>query len=73
MSSKKTTTRRCSLCRKTGHTKRTCSFDFKANTIKKGTSFIRVQQEKKESHPKQGGYNPEDVSVDKIFYFGNKK
>jgi len=31
------------------------------------------QEEKKEAHPKQGGYNPEDVSVDKMFYFGNKK
>tara|TARA_Y100000034_G_scaffold61729_2_gene74943 strand:- start:3568 stop:4173 length:606 start_codon:yes stop_codon:yes gene_type:complete len=31
------------------------------------------QQQPKESHPKQGGYNSEDVSVEKVFYFGNKK
>ncbi len=28
---------------------------------------------KKESHPKQGNYSSEDVSVENVFYFGNKK
>jgi len=27
---------------------------------------------KKESHPKQGSFQPEDVSIEKIFYFGEK-
>jgi hypothetical protein len=63
MSSRKTT-RRCSLCRKTGHTKRTCSFDFKKDTIKKDTSFIRVQQEKKAS---PHIVNLRDTSVEKIW------
>ncbi len=25
-----------------------------------------------ESHPKQGSFKPEDVSIEKVFYFGNK-
>ena len=33
----------------------------------------KVNQEVKPGkHPKQGGYSPEDVAVDKVFYFGNK-
>ena len=30
-------------------------------------------EEKKDSHPKVGRNNPEDVSIEKMFYFGNKK
>ncbi len=35
--------------------------------------FPKKQEPKRESHPKQGNYNPEDVSVENVFYFGNKK
>ncbi|MBW2995984.1 hypothetical protein KY332_01655 [Candidatus Woesearchaeota archaeon] len=30
-------------------------------------------EEKKESHPKRGEYNSDDVSVEKMFYYGNKR
>ena len=31
-----------------------------------------VEKEKKESHPKRGDFNSDDVAIDKIFYYGNK-
>ena len=31
-----------------------------------------AKEEKKESHPKRGNYNPDDVAVEKMFYMGNK-
>ena len=33
---------------------------------------IAKPAEKAQSHPMQGGFSPEDVSVEKIFYMGNK-
>ena len=30
-------------------------------------------QEKKDPNPRSGNYNPEDVSIENVFYFGNKK
>ena len=30
------------------------------------------QKSESKEHPKQGGYTPEDVAVDKVFYFGKK-
>ena len=30
------------------------------------------QKEESKEHPKQGGYTPDDVAVDKVFYFGKK-
>jgi|TARA_B100002003_G_C14029041_1_gene496085 ribosomal protein L12E/L44/L45/RPP1/RPP2 len=32
-----------------------------------------VKGEKKESHPRQGTFGPEDVSIEKMFYFGKKE
>lgn len=31
-----------------------------------------VEPVKQESHPKQGNFSSEDVSIEKVFYFGNK-
>ncbi|MBW2986115.1 hypothetical protein KY333_01975 [Candidatus Woesearchaeota archaeon] len=30
------------------------------------------QKSESKEHPKQGGFTPEDVAVDKVFYFGKK-
>ena len=32
-----------------------------------------LKKYEKEPHPKQGRHTPEDVSVEKMFYYGNKK
>lgn len=32
-----------------------------------------IKQEEQPSKPRYGDYKPEDVGVDKFFYFGNKK
>lgn len=29
-------------------------------------------QQKKETHPRQGNFNPGDISIEKVFYFGHK-
>lgn len=31
-----------------------------------------VQEKPKDPHPRQGNYTPEDVSIEKMFYYGNK-
>lgn len=49
--------------------------------LRKTTPFIekeraepqtRLVKEEKKPHPKSGGYNPEDVSIEKMFYSGPK-
>lgn len=50
-----------------------------AKTVKNAVRKVVAEQEQvhfkkefKEPHPMQGNVTPEDVAVDKIFYFGNK-
>ena len=31
-----------------------------------------LKTETKEAHPRQGNFTPDDVSIEKMFYFGNK-
>lgn len=33
---------------------------------------VKQQEEKKESHPRQGNFTSKDVSIEKMFYFGKK-
>lgn len=33
---------------------------------------VEAQEKKEYSHPRQGNYSPEDVSIGKFFYFGRK-
>jgi len=47
----------------------------KAMEAKASVEKKEVQEkivEEKESHPRKGNFNSDDVSVEKIFYFGNK-
>ena len=55
------------------------------NTLREDLSKVQAQPkqkekqaelpkaEKKESHPRQGNFTPQDVDMQKMFYFGNKK
>lgn len=40
---------------------------------KKTEKQTQLKQKKKQSNPRQGDYTSDDVSIEKMFYFGNKK
>jgi len=41
-------------------------------TKEKQEKQAQLSPKKKESHPRQGNFTPEDVSIEKMFYFGKK-
>ena len=41
-------------------------------TKEKQETQAQLSPKKKESHPRQGNFTPEDVSIEKMFYFGKK-
>ena len=64
MSVRKKTIRRCSHCRKPGHTKRTCSFVAPSLLKKNSTAFIPVRHGKNDS---PHVVNLKDTSLEKIW------
>ena len=52
--------------------------DMKNTTSQQATLKAETQQEqtgtqqKKDCHPRQGNFNPGDISMEKVFYFGHK-
>jgi len=66
------------LYQEVGHLKAEMEQLKKAPPIQQPAEKPKVEQqavlktEKKEPHPRQGDFKPDDVSVEKMFYFGNK-
>lgn len=48
------------------------SSETRASDAPSERKFEQREIKKKESHPRSGNYNSNDVSVEKIFYYGNK-
>jgi hypothetical protein len=47
--------------------------ELDGKNVKEAAGQKKLAEEKdKEFHPKQGRFNPNDVSVEKMFYYGNK-
>lgn len=40
--------------------------------ITQPTQQPNIQEQKKDQHPRQGGFAPGDISIEKMFYFGKK-